>query len=153
MSGENRKNYMDMFYESDFSAYDFIFLFSAMSILEEQNCFNKDNLISFILVCKGENKFEKLLNDINLKSNGLFYYSEEINEAIAKLKWVKILYTISPETDATVYILDDIPTEDILRKRKDYIEEITNFISEYKIFLETMKPKRYFVSKKTVLPE
>jgi len=34
MSGENRKNYMDMFYESDFSAYDFIFLFSAMSILE-----------------------------------------------------------------------------------------------------------------------
>lgn len=110
-------------------------------------------MIAFIKVCKSENKYRNLLNDINLKNNGLFDYSEDINEAIAKLKWVKILYTISPETDTTVYILDDIPTEDILRKRKDYIEEITNFISKYKTFLETMTPKCYFISKKTVVSE
>lgn len=153
MSGEKRKNYIDMFYEPDFSTYDFIFLFSAMSILEEQNCFNKGHLIAFIRICKSENKYRNILNDINFKNNGLFDYSEDINEAIAKLKWVKILYTIFPETDATVYIHDDIPTEDILRKRKDYIEEITTFINEYKTFLETMTPKRYFVSKKIIISE
>ena len=30
-----------------------------------------------------------LLSDINLKNNGISYYSEEFNEAIGKLKWGK----------------------------------------------------------------
>lgn len=78
--------------------------------------------------------YTNLLNDIYLKSNGLFCHSEEFDEAIEKLKWGKILYTISPEQDSTIYIFHDIPISELIKPRAEYIDEVTNFIDEYRKF-------------------
>ena len=82
-------------------------------------------------MCKESNKFTKLLNGIRLKSNGIFSYSEELDEAIAKLKWGKILYTISPEQDASIFIFENIPMSELIKKRISYFDEMVYFLSKY----------------------
>ena len=147
---EEQKKYIERFYEPSFSAYDFVSLFSVLCATQNEYSFSRDNLIVFINFCKIHSKYDKLLGDINLKSNGIFYYSEEFDEAIAKLKWGKILYTVSPEQDSNVYIFENIPTEEIIKPRVNYLEEVSNFISEYKNFENNNSNKLTLVMKRTI---
>ena len=131
---EQQNKYIEKFYDPKFSTYDFVSLFSALYAFEKKYSFNRDNLVEFINYCKQNSKFENLLSEINLKNNGASCYSEEFDEVIAKLKWGKILYTISPEQDSTIYIFENIPVEKLINPRSTYLEEANNFIREYNDF-------------------
>ncbi len=130
-SSDEGQLYIEEFKESEFSSYDFMSLFCAFNAFQKNYSFNRDNLINFIKLCKESNKFTKLLNGIRLKSNGIFSYSEELDEAIAKLKWGKILYTISPEQDASIFIFENIPMSELIKKRISYFDEMVYFLSKY----------------------
>lgn len=134
IQANEHNKYMERFYNPEVSAYDFLSLFSAIYALQNEFSFNRDNLINFIHFCKSNSKYKNLLTDINIKSNGISYYSEEFDEAIGKLKWGRILYTISPEQDARIFIFKDIPTKELIEPRKQYLEELNCFIVEYKEF-------------------
>lgn len=131
---EKHNKYIERFDNPDFTAYDFLSLFSALNALQKEYSFDRDSLINFINFCKKGLKFSNLLNDIHLKSNGISYYSEEFDEAIGKLKWGNILYTISPERDSTICIFEDIPTSKLIEPRRNYLEEATCFVEEYNAF-------------------
>ncbi len=131
---EEHSKYIKRFYNSEFTTYNLLTLFSALSAFQKEYSFDRDNLISFIASCKKNTKFTRILSDVNLKSNGIFYYSEEFDEAIAKLKCGRILYTVSPEQDSTICIFDDIPISELIRPRTNYVDETTCFIEEYKEF-------------------
>ena len=92
--------------------------------------------------------FTNLLNDINLRNNGIYFFSEEFDEAITRLKWGKILYTVSPEHDSLIYIFEDIPILELINSRSNYIDEIANFINEYKKFEINMNNKSINLSLK-----
>lgn len=126
-----RQLYMEKFQEPEFSSYDFMSLFCVLNASQRNYSFNRDNLINFIKLCKDNNEFDRLLNSIRLKSNGIFPYSDELDEAIAKLKWEKILYTISPEQDYSIFIFEDIPMSELLKKRISYFDEMVRFLSKY----------------------
>lgn len=126
--------YMERFYNPEVSTYDFLSLFSAFYASQNEFSFDRDHLIHFMHFCKSNSKYKNLLTDINIKSNGISYYSEEFDEAIGKLKWGRILYTISPEQDARIFIFKDIPTKELIEPRKQYLEELNCFIEEYQNF-------------------
>lgn len=131
---EEHNKYIERFYNSEFTAYDFLSLFSALYAMQKEYSFDRNNLIDFINFCKESLKFPNLLNDINLKSNGISSYSEEFDEAIGKLKWGRILYTVSPEQDSTISIFEDIPISELIEPRRNYLEEATCFVKEYNEF-------------------
>ncbi len=131
--------YYERFYNPEFTAYDLLTLFSALLASQKEYSFDRNNLIEFISFCKNNSKFSKILEEVNLKSNGISYYSEEFDEAITKLKLGKILYTISPEQDSTICIFEDIPISELTNPKMAYVEETTSFIEEYKDFEKNYK--------------
>lgn len=139
---DEQKKYLDRFYEPDFTAYEFLTAFSAIYASLGDYSFNRNAMIDFINHCKNNSLFTKILEDISLKSNGVSYYSENYEEAITRLRYGGILYTISPEHDSTVYIDEKLSITDLLKDKKKYIDDVTNFINEYKNFENENKNSR-----------
>ena len=135
---EESQNYAERFYESKFSPYDFMCLFTAINALQKKLIFNRDSLIRFIRSCKSNNQFNRLLNEIYLKNNGIFDYSNDLDEAVQKLKIAGILYTVSPESDATMNIFENIPTAKLIKDRLDYFDEMANFVENYEKYVSDM---------------
>ncbi len=133
---EETKNYVEKFYESEFSPYDFMCLFTAINLSQKNLVFNEEYLIKFIRNCKNNNQFNKLLNDIHLKNNGIFDYSDNLNEAIQKLKIADILYTISPKNDASIYIFEKTKMAKLIKDRLDYFDEMVSFIANYEKYIK-----------------
>ncbi len=125
-------NYCDRFYQSPFSCYDFVCLFSSMLASQKRTEFNRDMLIEFIASCKKKQKFNRILSDIEIKSNGVFPYSPDLDEAIQKLKIMGIFYTISPEKDASLYIDKGFPMAEMMEKRMAYLEDMADFVHQFK---------------------
>lgn len=130
----DHENYNARFYQQKFSAYDFMKLFCAILSRQGKFSFYRDSLIDFINTCKFDGEYNNLLGGINLKSNGIFYYSKDLQEAITKLKFGGILYTISPETNSLINIYEDIPTEEFIYNQMKYEETMVEFVSNYKDF-------------------
>lgn len=137
---EEQAEYVSKFYNPEFSAHDFVLLFSAINASQKIFSFDRDSLVSFIQKCKANSTFERILREINLENNGIFYYSFEFNEAIAQAKWARLLYTISPETDSTIYIQENFPVKEFTQKKVEYLNEMTSFIIEYNESLEKKEP-------------
>lgn len=128
---EASQKYLEHFYDPEFTSFDFMLLFSTINALQNNCSFNRDNLLKTIEICKSNNEYNDLLEEIKLKSNGIHSYSEELEEAITKLKYSGILYTISPEQDSTICIVENQELFESIQLRKDKKEEMTKFISKY----------------------
>lgn len=128
----NKKDeYINRFYEEKITAYDFLMIFSAVNVLENNYFFSRDDLLAYIKNCKNKNKYNELLEAIIIKSNGIFCYSENFEDSIFQLKLAGILYTISPEKDSTIYINENIQIWDIINPRIDYLNETIKFNYTY----------------------
>lgn len=142
MIASEEEKYIDRFYDPSFSPYDFLSLFSALYASQKDYSFSRDNLVEFIAVCKKNNKYSNLVGDIHLRNNGIHSYSEEFDEAVAKLKWGSILYTISPERDSTICVFENTPFAKTMIGKDDFADEMTDFIGEFKEY-EMKKDKEY----------
>lgn len=130
-SNSTKVPYIDRFYQSKFTSYDFVSLFCAILSKQQQYSFFREHLIEFIKSSKTNRKYEHILEDIYLKSNGIFNYSDNLDDAIFNLKVGGILYTISPEQDSQIYISKNIPTEELISSRSKYVDVMLEFIDEY----------------------
>lgn len=81
--------------------------------------------------CKKQNICTEILREIHLKSNGIFNYSKDLGEALARLKWAGILYTIQPEQPPTIYISHNTPTCRLINSRIHAQAEMDCFIQKY----------------------
>lgn len=138
---ESNEKYIDRFYDSPFSPYDFLSLFSALYASEKDYSFSRDELIIFIDICKKSGKYSHLVGDINLRNNGIHSYSEDLDEAVAKLKWANILYTVSPEQDSRIYIFEDTPFTKMMSDKDAFIDEMTDFIGEFREYTKVKNGK------------
>ena len=139
---ERQKKYMERFYEPEFSAYDFMCLFCAVNGIQQKYSFDREILLSFIKSCKLNGEYTNLLDDINFKSNGVFYYSEELQEAITKLKLAGVLYTISPERDSSILISIDTHFEELMGPRNDYLDQMEAFVSSFNTYVSKSDLKK-----------
>ena len=62
---ESNVKYIGRFYDSTFSPYDFLSLFSALYVQQEDYFFDRDRLVEFIASCKRDDKYNILLGDIH----------------------------------------------------------------------------------------
>lgn len=131
MLDKDSEKYLSHFKEEDFSAYNFLCLFSAISYIKGEKKFDRDKLLSFIEINKMIKFYDELLYDIKIKN---FSYSENLEDAYSTLKWADVLYTISPEEDSTIYISDKIPLDDIITLRPKYYHVMEEFVEQFMIF-------------------
>ena len=128
---ENNLDYMDRFWDSKFTPYDFMSLFCAVLGSQKQYSFSRNCLIEFIQNCKESCQYTDLLETIPLKNNVIVIFSSKLEEAITKLKFGHILYTISPEKDSEIFIFQDIPISDLMKSRVRYINSMLQFVDNY----------------------
>ncbi len=119
--------------KDNFTSFDFICLFTGIYASQKTFEFNRDQLVNFIKECKDKKLFSNLLTKINIKTNGVTYYSQELEEEIQKLRLGFILYTIAPEKDSTIYIFEDTPIDLLLKERMNYYDEMIEFISKFNL--------------------
>lgn len=136
MLDKDSEKYLKKFKEIDFSSYSFLSLFCAINFIKGNKSFNRRKLLSFIEINKNIELYDKILHDIKIKNNGIFPYSENLEEAYSKLKWANILYTISPEEDDIIYIKEDIPINDIITLKSKYYPIMEEFTEQYNIFIK-----------------
>lgn len=138
---EESQEYVDRFYQAEFTPYDFMCLYVAVNASQKNFLFNRDHLLNYIKTCKNGNQFNRLLDDIYISSNGVSDYSESLHEAIQTLKMAKILYTISPEVDASMFIFENTPMAELIKNRIDYFDDMVNFVEGYTQYkLSTIGP-------------
>ena len=128
---ENNVYYIDNFYIKDFSSYDFVTMFASLMTNKNIHAFSKDTLLNYIIMCKNENKYERILKDINIKDDGNINYSDELEMIYFILKCHEILYTISSEESPILFINKDINKEEIIESKKDYEVEMQEFVKGY----------------------
>ena len=148
------EKYIDRFYDPKFTAYDFMRTFCISYAIIDRFEFYRNDLLHYIKICKKNNQFNDLLEEIYLKSNGIHCYSEDLEEAMTKLKFGGILYTISPERDSKIYIHERIPldacieTRDNLEKMTEFIESFDEYTLQHESKNKIMKNlKKLFISK------
>lgn len=61
---EENSKYIERFYDPEFTAYDLLTLFSALSASQKEYSFDRNNLINFIASCKKNSKFSRILSDV-----------------------------------------------------------------------------------------
>lgn len=139
------EKYIARFYEPEFTAYEFMCTFCVLKAMQNKFEFYRDDLLDYIKICKDNNQFQDLLEDIHLKSNGIHFYSEDLEEAITKLKFGDILYTCSPERDSKIYIHEVLPfdffakTHDSIDKMSEFMEGFDEYVSQKQSKNMTMK--------------
>lgn len=134
MLDRDTEKFMSNVSEPDFSAYSFLRMFSAIIFIKGNHSFNRDNLILFIELNKREGRHNSLLEDIKLKNNGIFSYSEDLDNAYSILKWANVLYTVSSEKDSLIYIEDNIPVVDMITCKANYYSMMESFVDEFLVF-------------------
>lgn len=127
----DNEEYLDKHYESQFTCYDFMILFSAVCAIKDIHCFSKENLIDYIVNIKKMHQYEEILNDISIRNNGIIYYSNDLEDAVSKLKSVGLLYTISSLKESTVFICDDLDISKMIESKVRYVTELVKFVTDY----------------------
>ena len=130
------EDYVSNFKDADFTTSDFLKMFVLICSCQNQFEFNIRSLINFIYLCKNNGRFNRILNDIKIKNNGVFVYSNELEEAISRLKFASILYTDSSLCDGVIYIFKDIKLTEFMKFRNDYFDEMNDFVREFNSSLD-----------------
>jgi hypothetical protein len=82
---EDMDNYLSCFYRPEVTAYEFLkcfFAFLKLSRIIEAH----EDITRFLYEQKGLSENEVVLREINFKSNGVSYYSNDIDDAIFNLQ-------------------------------------------------------------------
>ncbi len=118
---------------------DFIFLFIAILSIKGLNSVNIRTLISFINYCKTYNKFETLLNDINLEFVDDSLYSKDIFNIIIDLSKNKLI-----KYKNEIVNFNNISISKFISNRIDNIDEVLKFTNEYIIFMQKSLDALYY---------
>lgn len=89
------KQYIDMFYTPDMTSYEFLKSFFAALYLKNKTSVNRD-LTDFFYAIKKEKKYSDLLKEFKFKSNGVFVYSDELEDGIFTLQNMGLLGKKNP---------------------------------------------------------
>jgi len=123
---------VEKIHQNNFFADNFIRLFVAIYICEENYSFNKDMLFEYIYFCKEFRKYDELLNNISIRIYKDSFVSLELNTAIEKLVQENILTGKNIYSDSLVDINDHISSSKLIYGNKKFIEEMCKFVTDYR---------------------
>lgn len=89
------KDYIDLFYSPAMTSYEFLKSFFAALFLDEKKTINRD-LTDFFYETKNNPKYTEILNEFKFKNNGVFNYSDELEDGIFTLQNMGLLGKKNP---------------------------------------------------------
>ena len=89
------EKYIELFYEPKLSAYSLLKSFFAKLYKDGKREISRD-LVSFFYEMKKQPKFQEILHEIKFRSNGIFYYSNELEDNIFTLQNMGLLGKENP---------------------------------------------------------
>jgi hypothetical protein len=92
------KAYLKRFHNPETTAYNFLNLFFAVLYHDGLRQYPRE-FSDIIHNAKQNPKYSRLLGDIHFRSNGVFWYSNQIEDGIFKLKLCGLIATLSPKDD------------------------------------------------------
>ena len=129
-----QEKYLSRFYEPKITAYEFLKCFFAYLKKENVNEVDRD-LITFLHEQKKKEENKEVLEEINFRSNGVNYYSDDVEDALFNLQNGGLLGKMNPSFGVLIIKYDDESEinktlESISPEYKNTIEEIAK---EYRI--------------------
>ncbi len=89
------KAYIDLFYSPAMTSYEFLKSFFAALYLDKKETISRD-LTDFFYETKNNPKYAEILSDFKFKSNGVFHYSDELEDGIFTLQNMGLLGKKNP---------------------------------------------------------
>lgn len=128
---EDSINYIDLFYIPEVSSYMVLKAFFAQ--LYKKKCLSIcRDLSDFFYQMKQNPKFKNLLFEIKFKDNGVFKYSEEIEDNILTLQNVGLLGKQNPSFGKiTINYSDDIAVEFLNSLSEDNKNRMEELVDQY----------------------
>jgi len=122
------ERYLNNFYQPYITAYKFLELFFAVLYKQGTTRYQRE-FSEIIRTAKEQEKFKNLLQDIHFKSNGIYYYSDQIDEGISSLKVCELIETVSPQEKIIVInYTENIVNMILSQYSADDIEKVTEII-------------------------
>lgn len=107
------KEYIDLFYEPKVSAYKFLKVFFAVLYENGIRDISRD-LVAFFSGIKQEEKYGEIMHEIKFRSNGIFQYSDELEDNIFMLQNMGLLGKENPSFGVILIKYSDEITKKIL---------------------------------------
>lgn len=126
---EKTAQYLSRFYEPRVTAYEFLKCFFAF--LKEKGINEVDrDLVSFLYKQKKSAANQEVLEEINFRSNGVHFYSNDVEDALFNLQNGGLLGKMNPSFGIIIIKYTDNEIDEILNSIQDEyrsaIEKIAN---------------------------
>lgn len=126
------QRYIDMFYTPAISSYEFLKGFFAALYRKGETRISRD-LSGFFYQLKWKPKYKDILLEIKFKNNGVFMYSNELEDDILMLQNMGLLGKTNPSFGIILINYDDsIATETLESYPKDQLSLIEEIADLYK---------------------
>ncbi len=134
MENQKQISYLARFYEPKVTAYEFLkcfFAFLKAGSVDEV----KRDLISFLHEQKQNEKYKDVLDEINFRSNGICFYSDDVEDALFNLQNGGLLGKMNPSFGIIIVKYNNEEVREIIdsmpKEYSDLIESIAeNYINQ-----------------------
>jgi hypothetical protein len=128
---ERTAEYLSHFYEPKVTAYEFMKCFFACLGKIGTKEVDRD-IISFLFEQKGKNPDKEIFEEIKFRSNGVNFYSDDVEDALFNLQIGGLLGKMNPSFGVIIikYSKKDID-EAMHSISENYVEDIRSIAEEY----------------------
>lgn len=125
---EETKKYVQLFYEPKISAYSFFKLFFAV-LYEEKVVEVTRDFTDFLFEMKRTVKFNDILREVKFRNNGVYVYSNQIEDSIFNLQNVGLLGKKNPSFGKIIIeYTDDVVNEALQSYEQDDIQLVREMV-------------------------
>ncbi len=134
---KNHLSYLSRFYEPKITAYEFLKCFFAYLYKLDLKQIDRD-LVGFLFEQKQKHENEEVMEEINFKSNGVNYFSDDFEDALYNLQNGGLLGKMNPSFGVIIIKYTDTEANEAIssidKKYQILIENIAkNYIAMTKI--------------------
>ena len=125
------EKYVKLFYEPQISAYSFLKAFFAELHQKGIREISRD-LVSFFYETKKDQRYQEILREIKFRSNGIFQYSNELEDNIFTLQNMGLLGKENPSFGVILIKYNDSVSNEVLQNiPEDHLALIKEVADKY----------------------
>lgn len=117
--------------ENNFTLTDFLQMFCGISLITDNNSFNKNTLYDFMLKCKNNKKYVNLLSDFNSDTK------EKYKDSLFELQRYGIIKG-NKQYDSVIDININASVLYLIKDKIDYIDSMIKLFNEYGKYSQEM---------------
>lgn len=125
------ERYLNQFYEPTITAYHFLRVFFALLFKRNEKEISRD-LVNFFSDIKKNPRYRAMMHEFNFRSNGVFLYSNELEDNIFTLQNIGLLGKENPSFGKILIKYDDeIANEAITTTNEEQLTLIKEIVDNF----------------------